>query len=66
MAVRLLGPLNRVINRTTSEILDGQLIGKITDVIGTFLNSGVEAIRDLTAEEVESEADKKEKDGTEE
>lgn len=65
MAVRLLGPLNRVINITTSEILDNQVIGKITGVVSTFLNSGVAAVRDLTAEEAEAEEDEGE-DGTEE
>jgi hypothetical protein len=61
MALRLLGSLNRVINRTTSEILDDQVINKITGVVTTFLNTGVETIRDLTAEEEETEAE----DGTE-
>ena len=56
MAVKLLGSLNKVINRTTSEILDDQLINKITGVISTFLKSGVEAIRDITAE-TESDTD---------
>ena len=66
MAIRLLGPINRVINRTTSEILDDQLIGKVTGVISTFLNSGVEAIRDLTAEEVEEDVEyEDEEDSTE-
>ena len=56
MAVKILGSLNKVINRTTSEILDDQLINKITGVISTFLKSGVEAIRDITAE-TESDTD---------
>jgi hypothetical protein len=56
MAVRLLGSLNKVINRTTTEILDDQLINKITGVITTFLKTGVEAIRDITAE-TESDTD---------
>lgn len=56
MAVKLLGSLNKVINRTTTEILDDQLINKITGVISTFLKSGVEAIRDITAE-TESDTD---------
>lgn len=62
MALRLLGPLNKVINRTTSEILDDQVINKITGVVGTFLNSGVEAIRDLTEEEEETEPETDEED----
>jgi hypothetical protein len=56
MAVKLLGSLNKVINKTTTEILDDQLINKITGVISTFLKSGVEAIRDITAE-TESDTD---------
>jgi hypothetical protein len=56
MAVRLLGSINKVINRTTTEILDDQLINKITGVITTFLKTGVEAIRDITAE-TESDTD---------
>lgn len=56
MAVKLLGSLNKVINKTTTEILDDQLISKITGVISTFLKSGVEAIRDITAE-TESDTD---------
>jgi hypothetical protein len=62
MALRLLGPLNRVINRTTTEILDDQVINKITGVVGTFLNSGVEAIKDLTEEEEETEPETDEED----
>jgi len=54
MAVRFLGFLNGVINKTASEILDGQVINKITNVVGTFLNSSVESIRDLTKEEPEN------------
>lgn len=55
MAVRILGSINRIINRTANEILDDQVINKITGVVTTFLNSGVEAIRDLTEEEEEAE-----------
>ncbi|MGD8569291.1 MAG: hypothetical protein PVJ39_14485 [Gammaproteobacteria bacterium] len=57
MALRLLGSLNRIINRTTSDILDDQVINKVTGVVTTFLNSGVEAIRDLTAEEEKTESE---------
>ena len=60
MAIRLLGPLNQVINRTTTEILEDEVITKITNVVTTFLNSGVEAIRDITSEE---ETDEPEPDG---
>lgn len=53
MAIGLLGHLNRVINQTVSEILDSQVIDKATHVISTFITSGVETVRDLTAEEPE-------------
>lgn len=51
MAIRLLGSLNQIINRTATEILDDEVITKITNVVTTFLNSGVEVIRDITSEE---------------
>lgn len=51
MALKLLGSLNQVINRTATEILEDEVITKITNVVTTFLNSGVEAIRDITSEE---------------
>ena len=51
MAIRLLGSLNQVINRTATEILEDEVITKITNVVTTFLNSGVEAIKDITSEE---------------
>lgn len=54
MAVKILGFLNGVINKTTNEILDGQVINKITGVASTFLNAGVEAVRDMTKEEPEA------------
>jgi hypothetical protein len=57
MAVRVLGSLNKVINKTASEILDDQVITKIANVFTTFLNSGVEAIKNLTREETEEEGD---------
>lgn len=51
MAIRFLGSVNKVINNTATEILDDQVITKITSVVTTFLNSSVEAIKDLTREE---------------
>jgi len=51
MAIRLLGSLNQVINKTATEILEDEVITKITNVVTTFLNSGVEAIKDITSEE---------------
>lgn len=63
MAIRILGLVNRVINETTTEILDNQVINKITNVVSTFLNSGVEAIRDMTREEPEEAEDTRETPG---
>jgi uncharacterized protein YbjQ (UPF0145 family) len=57
MALSLLGPLNRIINITTTEILNDQVIDKVSNVVGAFLISGVELIRDITAEEEESETE---------
>ncbi len=51
MAIKILGFMNKVINRTTSKILDDQLIDKITGVVGTFFTSGVESLKDATEEE---------------
>lgn len=55
MAIKILGFMNKVINRTASEVLDGQLIDKSTHVLSTFLTSGVEAIKDLTQENQEGQ-----------
>lgn len=63
MAIRVLGFVNRVINKTTTEILDDQVINKITNVVSTFLNSGVEAIRDMTKEEPEEAEEARETPG---
>lgn len=54
MAIRILGVINGVINKTATEILDSGIIGKMTDVVGTFLSSSVEAVRDLTKEDAPS------------
>lgn len=51
MAIKLIGFMNKVINDTTSKILDDQLIDKITNVVATFFKSGVESLRDATNEE---------------
>ena len=54
MAVKLLGPLNEVIHKTAADILDNHLANKIAGVVVTFVNSGVEAVRDITKEEIEA------------
>ncbi len=52
MAIKILGFMNKVINDTTSKILDDHVINKITNVIGTFFTSSVETIKEATKEEV--------------
>lgn len=44
MALAILGPLNGVINKTTTEILDNQISGKVAKVLGTFVTSSFEAV----------------------
>lgn len=58
MSIQILGPLNAVINKTATEIVDSQLFGKTADVFNTFINAGFEVIdetvkkiQDLTKEE---------------
>ncbi|HTS63227.1 MAG TPA: hypothetical protein VMH28_14465 [Candidatus Acidoferrales bacterium] len=55
MAIGILGPLNDVINKTSSEIVDGQILSKLAKVINTFVSSSFDAadstlvrLRDVT------------------
>jgi hypothetical protein len=55
MAVGILGPLNGVINKTVSEIVDSQITSKVVKILTTFVSSSFEAadsvlvkVRDLT------------------
>ncbi len=59
MAISLLGPLNKVINKTAAEVIDSQIITKMTDIVATFVSSGVEAIKTLTEEKTEDGEDGK-------
>ncbi|PXF58388.1 MAG: hypothetical protein C4B58_06685 [Deltaproteobacteria bacterium] len=47
MAIKILGPLNEVINKTTSEIIDSQISGKTANILNTFINAGFEAVDDI-------------------
>ncbi len=62
MALSILGPLNDIINKTTTEILNSQLTGKMAGVLNTLVTSSFEAVDDtlravqkLTKKETEEE-----------
>ncbi len=62
MALSILGPLNDIINKTTTEILNSQLTGKMAGVLNTLVTSSFEAVDDtlravqkLTKKEKEEE-----------
>jgi len=55
MAITILGPLNDVINKTSSEIVDAKIFSKLAQVINVFVSSTFDAadttlvkLRDLT------------------
>jgi len=55
MAISILGPLNDVINKTSSEIVDSKVFSKLAQVINVFVSSTFDAadstlvkVRDLT------------------
>jgi len=47
MALAVLGPLNDVINKTATEILDAEITKKTADVLGTFVTVSFEAVDDV-------------------
>ena len=47
MALAVLGPLNGVINKTTKEILDNEIPGRVAKVFGTFVTASVEAVNSV-------------------
>ena len=58
MALAVLGPLNDVINKTATEILDAEISKKTADVLSTFVTASFDAmddvlktVQDLTKEE---------------
>ena len=44
MAVSFLDPFNDVINKTSQEIVDSQIMSKISDVLTTFVSSSFQAL----------------------
>lgn len=53
MAITILEPLNKVINKTTTEIIDSQVIDKLTGVLSTLIKSSLEVVKELTEEKKE-------------
>lgn len=58
MAISIIGPLNNVIYKTTTEIVDSEIIKKMAGVLNILVDSGFEVmentlktIQDLTKEE---------------
>ena len=61
MASNLLTPINKVINQTTTQIIDSDLPKKVSGILNTFITSSFEAveeslkkIQDFTKEEPSS------------
>ncbi|RPH35467.1 MAG: hypothetical protein EHM91_17195 [Planctomycetota bacterium] len=61
MATTLVTPINKVINQTTTQIIDSELTKKVGGVLNTFITSAFEAveeslkkIQELTKEEPSS------------
>ncbi len=62
MAISILGPLNDIIYKTTTEILNNQIPEDVANVVKTLVDSSVEVIddtlkkvQDLTRQEEEKE-----------
>lgn len=58
MAVDLFGPVNKIINQTTTQIVDDQLPKKMANALNSFVNAvfdaidtGLKKIQDITKEE---------------
>jgi hypothetical protein len=58
MAISLLGPLNKVINDTTTQIVDKKIMGKASEVVSSVVSIGFDAVdgllkqvQDLTKDE---------------
>jgi hypothetical protein len=49
-AMSIFSSLKKVVNETSREVLDSQVIDKMTGVLNAFLKSGVEAVKELTKE----------------
>ena len=68
MAISLLGPFNKIINDTTTQIVDSDLSGKVSQVLTTLVSSSFGAVddllkqvQDLTSEAPKSKAKSKSK-----
>jgi len=62
MAISMLGPLNKIINETTTQIIDNDLSHKVSSVVTTLVSSSFNAVndilkkvQDLTKEETEQD-----------
>ena len=47
MAVSLLGSFTKIINKTTTEIVDSKLPGKVSGVLNTLVSSSFEAVEEV-------------------
>jgi hypothetical protein len=47
MAISMLGPLNKIINDTTTQIIDNDLSHKVSNVFTTLVSSSFNALDDL-------------------
>jgi hypothetical protein len=47
MAISLLGPFNKIINDTATQIVDSDLPGKVSQVLTTVVTSSFGAVDDL-------------------
>ena len=47
MAISLLGPFNKIINDTATQIVDSDLPGKVSQVLTTLVSSSFGAVDDL-------------------
>jgi len=46
MAISILGPFNKIINQTTTQIVDGEIPKKVSDVVTTLVASSFDALDD--------------------
>lgn len=47
MAISILGPLNKVINKTTAEFIDKNITGNLADVVSMFAKTSLEVLNDI-------------------
>ena len=43
----IIGSVNKLINQTSTQILDNQIPQKLADILNTVVNTGVQAIEDV-------------------